>query len=104
MINSDEEYKFLVMSILSGRSHSERTYFGHRIPGLFFSPLRLFDKKSRRTIYEIALIAKDSFLKSAVTTVFSRLGAQYNEWAGRSVMKSHYVVLDERNLRKLPFN
>jgi len=48
MKNSDKEYKFLVMPILSGHSHRERTYVGQRIPGIFVSTLRLFDKKNPR--------------------------------------------------------
>jgi c-di-AMP phosphodiesterase-like protein len=61
-------------------------------------------KKVEKEIYEIALIAKNSFLKSAVTSVFSLVAAQYSYLAWRSVMKSHYVVLDDRNLRKMTCN
>ncbi|WP_339275740.1 hypothetical protein [Enterobacter asburiae] len=61
-------------------------------------------KKGEKEIHEIALIAKKSFLKSAVTSVFSLVAAQYNYLAWRSVMKSHYVVLDEVNLRKVACN
>jgi hypothetical protein len=61
-------------------------------------------KKVEKEIHEIALIAKNSFLKSAVTSVFSLVAAQYNYLTWRSVMKSHYVVLDEVSLRKAACN
>lgn len=61
-------------------------------------------KKSRKEVHEIALIAKDSFPQSAATSVFSLVAAQYNYLTWRSVMKSHYVVLDEVSLRKVACN
>jgi hypothetical protein len=70
-----------VISIQSGRRHSEK----HHLTEVFqeySSPFKIIRQKIRKEIYEIALIAKDSFPQSAVTTVFSRLGAQYNYLAG----------------------
>jgi hypothetical protein len=76
--NSAWEYKFLVASIFTDRSHSKRTSVNPGMPGIFLNLLRLFDTiNTRKNILKIALIAKNSFPQSAVTSAWSLVVTQY---------------------------
>jgi hypothetical protein len=46
MRNNARENKFLAVSILAGRRHSDRTLIARPYPGIFINPLRLFGKNN----------------------------------------------------------